>query len=136
ALDKDKDGRISKAEASNTPLAEIFDRIDQTDPATKKKDQFLSREEIQAYLIKFEPGRDGILTEEELTQYYLARYPGRDGLLTPDKVRSYYGGDRNRDGDAPRRTPTLDGEVLYAAGGAGDRCRPEVAPATPLPQAH
>src|SRR5205814_4137547 len=49
------------------------------------------------------------------------------GLLTPDKVRNYYGGYRNGYGDGPRGTPTLDGDVLYAEGGAGDVCCLEIA---------
>jgi outer membrane protein assembly factor BamB len=127
ALDKDKDGRITRAEASGSVLASLFDKIDQPDPSTGKKDQVLTREELQAYLEKSEPGRDGILTEEELTQYFLAKFPGRDGILTPDELRSTYGGYRNGYGDGPRGTPTLDGEVLYAEGGTGDVCCLEAA---------
>ena len=127
ALDKDKDGKLSRAEIANTLLSSLSDRIDQTDPETKKKDQILTREEITAYLLKSEPGRDGILSEEELTQYYAAKLPGRDGILTPDELRSTYGGYRNGYGDGPRGTPTLDGDFLYAEGGSGDVCCLEIA---------
>jgi outer membrane protein assembly factor BamB len=120
ALDKDKDGRLSRAEIAGTPLASIADKIAQPDPATQKKNQMLSREELLAYFVKFEPGKDGVLTEEELTSYFLAKFPGRDGILTPDELRSTYGGYRNGYGDGPRGTPTLDGDVLYAEGGSGD----------------
>jgi outer membrane protein assembly factor BamB len=127
ALDKDKDGKLSRAEIANTLLSSLSDRIDQNDPETKKKDQILTREEISAYLLKSEPGRDGILTEEELTTYDAAKLPGRDGILTADELRSTYGGYRNGYGDGPRGTPTLDGDLLYAEGGSGDLCCLEVA---------
>ncbi|MBI3854163.1 MAG: PQQ-binding-like beta-propeller repeat protein [Planctomycetes bacterium] len=127
ALDKDKDGRLSRAETSNTSLASIADKIDQVDPATQKKDQFLSRDEVLAYLTRSEAGRDGVLTEDELAQYYAAKFPGRDGILTADELRSTYGGYRNGYGDGPRGTPTLDGDVLYAEGGSGDVCCLEIA---------
>jgi outer membrane protein assembly factor BamB/Ca2+-binding EF-hand superfamily protein len=126
-LDKDKDGKINRAETSNTPLSSLSDRIDQNDPDTKKKDQILTREEIQAYLIKSEPGRDGVLTEAELAQHFESKLPGRDGILTADELRGFYGGYRNGYGDGPRGTPTLDGDYLYAEGGSGDVCCLEAA---------
>ena len=127
ALDKDKDGKINRSETSNTPLSSLSDRIDQNDPETKKKDQILTREEIQAYLVKSEPGRDGVLTEEELAQYFEATFRGRDGILTADEVKGAFGGYRNGYGDGPRGTPTLDGDYLYAEGGSGDVCCLEIA---------
>lgn len=127
ALDKDKDGRIGRAEASNSALASIVDRIGQPDPSTPKKDKFINREELRAYLEKSEPGRDGILTEAELAQYFAAKFPGRDGILTADELRSTYGGYRNGMGDGPRGTPTLDGDFVYAEGGSGDVCCLEAA---------
>ncbi|HVE41617.1 MAG TPA: PQQ-binding-like beta-propeller repeat protein [Planctomycetota bacterium] len=127
ALDKDKDGRITRAEASGSLLASLSDKIDQPDPSTQKKDQVLTREEVQAYFEKAEAGRDGILTEEELAAYFAAKFPGRDGIMTADELRSVYGGYRNGYGDGPRGTPTLDGDFLYAEGGAGDVCCLEAA---------
>jgi Ca2+-binding EF-hand superfamily protein len=121
ALDKDKDGRIVRAEASGTMLSSLSERIDQS------KDQILTREEIQAYIVKSEPGRDGLLTEDELASYCASKFPGRDGILTADELRSTYGGFRNGFGDGPRGTPTLDGDYLYAEGGSGDLCCLEAA---------
>jgi outer membrane protein assembly factor BamB len=126
ALDKDKDGRLSRAEAAGV-LGSLFDKIAKIDPATKKKEEFLTAEAIQAYFAKFEPGRDGVLTEEEIARYDAAKFPGRDGILTADELRSTYGGYRNDFGDGPRGTPTLDGDVLYAEGGNGDLCCLEAA---------
>lgn len=119
-LDKDKDGKISRAESAGTPLSALFGRIDQRDPASAQADQQLTRDEMQAYFAKAEPGRDGVLTAEELAAFYARRHPGRDGCLSAEELRGYLGGYRNGSGDGPRGTPTLDGDRLYAEGGTGD----------------
>jgi outer membrane protein assembly factor BamB len=120
AFDKDKDGKLTQKEVSGSVLSQLFDRIDQADPQTKKKDGFVTPEELVAYLVKSEPGRDGILTAEELALYYEKQHAGRDGILTAAKLKGYYGGYRNSYGDGPRGAPTLDGEFVYTEGGSGD----------------
>lgn len=118
-LDRDGDGRISRDESRNSPLRRSFRRIDGVRPG-ERDDESITPEEYHAYLLRFEPGRDGRLTREELSEYYAKRYPGNDGILEASELRRFYGGYRNGQGDGPRGTPTLDGDRLYAEGAMGD----------------
>jgi len=118
--DRDEDGSISRREAGNSPVAGPFDRIDREDPNTNSKDQQLTTEEVEAYLVKFEAGRDGKLSADELAQYFAARYRGRDGLFSIDGLRAHLGGYRNSYGDGPRGVPTIDDDRVYTVGGMGD----------------
>lgn len=120
ALDTNKDGKLSRQEVRDTALDRHFGRIDQRDPATNKNDDQLTAEEIQAFLEKNEPGRDGVLTKAELTDFYRRNKPAGDGKLTLDELRGPFGGYRNGMGDGPRGTPTVDGNKVYAEGGNGD----------------
>jgi outer membrane protein assembly factor BamB len=119
-LDKDGDGKISKNEARGSALIQPFDRIDQRLPGTQQGDGQLTAEEVEAYFVKSEPGRDGVITLAELTAYNLQNYPNKTGALSTDELRSYYGGYRNGMGDGPRSTPTIDGSRVYVEGGNGD----------------
>jgi len=120
ALDKDKDGKVSRQEARDTMLDRHFGRIDQQDPATNKGDDQLTVEEMEAFLLKQQPGRDGLLTRDELVAFYVRNRPAGDGKLTVEELRGRFGGFRNDQGDGPRGTPTVDGNRVYAEGGSGD----------------
>jgi hypothetical protein len=119
ALDANSDSRLDRREANNSPLGPRFGQIDQR-PAGGKGDEQLTAAEIEAYLAKFETGKDGVLTQDELAGYYRRTSPGRDGRLTEQELRGALGGYRNGYGDGPRGTPTLDGDKLYVEGGSGD----------------
>lgn len=120
ALDQDGDGKISRDESRRTLLDSSFGRIDERDPATNKSDQLLTAGELEAYLAKYEKGRDGLISAAELESYYAKQLPGRDGNITAAELRGNFGGYRNGQGDGPRGTPTVDGDRLYAEGGNGD----------------
>ena len=119
-LDKDTDGKLSKKEVGGTPLDKHFGRIDQKDAATGKGDDQLTAEEIEAFLVKHEKGRDGVLSQAELVAFYANNKPVGDGLLTLEELRGPFGGFRIDQGDGPRGTPTIDGNRVYAEGGNGD----------------
>ena len=119
-LDKDGDGRVSRQESRGTALDRQFGRIDERDPVTQKGDELLSAAEIEAALKKYEPGRDGTLSPEELEAYYAQSGVKGDGELSADELRGAIGGYRNGNGDGPRGTPTVDGNLVYAEGGSGD----------------
>jgi outer membrane protein assembly factor BamB len=120
SLDKDDDGKVSRQEARGTYLDRHFGRFDQRDPATNKSDDQLTSAEIEAFLTKNDPGRDGVLTSAELEAFYVRTKPAGDGKLTLDELRGPFGGYRNGMGDGPRGTPTIDGDRVYAEGGNGD----------------
>jgi outer membrane protein assembly factor BamB len=120
ALDADKDGSLIRSEYSMSPLSPVSGSVDTEDPASKKRDEVITREELTAYFQKSERGKDGVLTCEELAAYYQKQFPGNDGLLTAAEIRASCGGYRNGFGDGPRGSPTIDGDVLYAEGGSGD----------------
>ena len=120
ALDKDGDGKLTRKEVEGTALNRHFGRIDQKDPATNKSDELLTPEEIEASLIKHDPGRDGLLTKEEVVGFYVRNKPAGDGKLTMAELRVPFGGYRNGMGDGPRGTPTIDGNRVFAEGGNGD----------------
>lgn len=120
AADADRDGQLSEREARGTWASPMFRRIDQRDAATNTADGVLTREEVDAYLARFEPGRDGWISGTELAEFFHQQYPGRDGLLASQELRGLYGGLRNNQGDGPRSTPTIDGERVYVEGGNGD----------------
>ena len=120
AADKDGDGKVSEREARGTALRRVFRRADQRKPGQRRGDGFVSAEELKAYYLQREPGRDGLISKAELTKHIARQYPGADGVLTKADLRRYYGGYRNGQGDGPRGTPTIDGERVYALGGNGD----------------
>ncbi|MEZ6112957.1 MAG: PQQ-binding-like beta-propeller repeat protein [Pirellulaceae bacterium] len=120
AADESKDGRVSRQESRGSWLDRKFGQIDERDPATNKGDEELTRDEIVAYLVKSEPGRDGELSADELAGHYASRNPVGDGQLTLEELRGFFGGYRNGMGDGPRGTPTVDGERVYVEGGNGD----------------
>jgi outer membrane protein assembly factor BamB len=120
SLDKDGDGQISRKEARGTALDRGFARLDVRDPGTNKGDEQLTLAEIEAGLLKQEPGRDGLLTLPELKAYYVQQSLTGDGVLTALELHSALGGFRNNMGDGPRGTPTVDGDRLYVEGGNGD----------------
>ncbi|MCA9228933.1 MAG: PQQ-like beta-propeller repeat protein, partial [Planctomycetales bacterium] len=120
AADESKDGRVSRQESRGSWLDRKFGQIDERDPATNKGDEELTRNEIVAYLVKSEPGRDGELSADELAGHYASRNPVGDGQLTLEELRGFFGGYRNGMGDGPRGTPTVDGERVYVEGGNGD----------------
>lgn len=118
SIDKDADGSITRQESRGTPLDPNFNRIDRSGNA--EQDNSVTRGELEAYLLRFEKGRDGILTADELFRHYSTHFAGRDGILTESELRSYLGGYRNGMGDGPRGTPTLVGDRLYVEGAVGD----------------
>ena len=120
AYDADDDQSISREEAKKSIVNEYFGRIDERDPETKKGDDQLTTDEIVAYFVKREAGKDGQISRAELTNYFADRYPGGDGQLSRAELKGYFGGYRNGQGDGPRGTPTLDGDRLYCEGGNGD----------------
>ncbi len=119
-IDKNGDGQIDRKEAQNTALDQPFGGIDERDPATNKGDEKLTPDELRAYFVRREAGKDGQLTVEELAAYYAQNHPRGDGELSQEELRGYYGGYRNGQGDGPRGTPTVDGDRVYALGGMGD----------------
>lgn len=119
-LDENEDGKLSREEIRRTSLESSFGRIDQRDPETKKGDGFLTRDEVEQALSKFERGRDGVVTKQEIVDYYVSKNVAGDGELSREELRSAFGGYRNGMGDGPRGTPTVDGERLYVEGGNGD----------------
>ena len=120
ALDKDRDGSISREEAKRSALNAIFDRADQKDPVSNKGDGLLSAAELEAYFAKQEAGKDGVVTLDELVAFYLQQKPRGDGLLGKAELRAAFGGYRDGTGDGPRGTPTVDGDRLYVEGANGD----------------
>jgi outer membrane protein assembly factor BamB len=118
--DADQDGKVSRQESRKSYLARVFSRADQRDPATRKSDQVLTREEIVAYFKKYEGGADGVLTAEEVTNYYESQVKEGDGQLSRAELAGSLGGFRNGQGDGPRGTPTIDGDRVYVEGGNGD----------------
>ncbi len=119
-LDTDKDGKISRDESRRSALDRPFNQADDRDPSTNKGDQLLTKQELETYLAKRETGKDGTLSPEEVLEYYVKSHPGKDGILTRDELQGYFGGYRNRQGDGPRGTPTVDGDLVYCEGGNGD----------------
>lgn len=120
ALDKDEDGSIARQESRGSLLDRSFGRFDQRDPNTNRGDNILSKEELQAGLLKFESGRDGAISAEELRTHFVATRANGDGELTAEELKVAIGGYRNGMGDGPRGTPTIDGNRVYAEGGNGD----------------
>lgn len=119
-LDKDKNGLIDRDEARRSAVDRLFNQMDKRDPDTNKGDNKLLLEEICAFFIASEKGKDGVISAEELTAYYVARHPLADGILTADELRGFFGGYRNGMGDGPRGTPTVDNNRVYVEGGNGD----------------
>ena len=119
-LDDDGDGKLSREEVRRSPLDRQFSRMDQRDPATRKGDNFLTVDEVEESLKKYQRGRDGVLSKQEIVDYYVKNNVTGDGRLTLKELRSAFGGYRNGMGDGPRGTPTIDGERLYVEGGNGD----------------
>jgi outer membrane protein assembly factor BamB len=119
-LDADQDGRVGRKEANPSVLNRPFNQIDEKLPGENKGDDLLTAAEIEAYLFKFQPGRDGLITQAELADYYGRTFSGRDGVLTAAELRGHFGGFRDGNGDGPRGTPTVDGSRVYAEGGSGD----------------
>ena len=119
-LDDDGDGKLSREEVRRSPLDRQFSRMDQRDPATRKGDNFLTVDEVEESLKKYQRGRDGVLSKQEIVDYYVKNNVTGDGQLTLEELRSAFGGYRNGMGDGPRGTPTIDGERLYVEGGNGD----------------
>jgi outer membrane protein assembly factor BamB len=120
SLDKDGDEKISRQEARNSAIDRFFGQADQQDPETKKGDEQLTLSEIEKYLQKSQPGRDGVLSAKELEDFYVRTKANGDGQLSRDELKSMFGGYRNGMGDGPRGTPTVDGEKVYVEGGNGD----------------
>ena len=118
--DADNDGSINREESRNSIIERYFGRIDQPDKETKNRDQHLSRNEIETYFQRREPGKDGAITTEEMCAYYTSRYPQGDGIFTAEELRGFFGGYRNGQGDGPRGTPAVDGDRVYTEGGHGD----------------
>ncbi len=114
------DGKLSRDETKKSPLEKAFRNADRRDPGTRKGDDQLTAEEIEAYLLKSERGKDGRISLDELTSYYIQQHPNRDGLLTAVELRGFLGGYRNGMGDGPRGTPTIVGNRVYVEGGNGD----------------
>ena len=120
ALDKDKDGEITRQESRGSLLDRSFGRFDKRDPATNRGNNILTKEELLAGLVKFESGRDGVISADELRMHMVATRASGDGELTPEELKAAIGGYRNGMGDGPRGTPTVDGNRVYAEGGNGD----------------
>ena len=114
AADKDADGKLNAEERRGTAYDNLPKRAD------RDKDDAFSREEIEAYLVRFEPGYDGAVSREEAITFFSTKQPGLDGILSDAELRGYYGGYRNGQGDGPRGTPTVDGDKVYTEGGNGD----------------
>lgn len=120
AHDTNGDGQIDRKEAQNTALDQPFGRIDERAPGANKGDDKLTAEELRAYFLRQEAGKDGELTVAELASYYVESKASGDGELTRDELRGFYGGFRNGQGDGPRSAPTVDGSRVYVLGGMGD----------------
>ncbi len=120
AIDKDDDGKISREESRRSEVDRPFNEADVRDPATNKGDEFLTKAELEAYLIKRQPGRDGVLTAAEVEDRFARDFAGKDGIVSREELRGFYGGYRNGMGDGPRGTPTVDGDRVYVEGGNGD----------------
>ncbi len=119
-LDKDADGKISRKESRNSGLDSPYERADAKAAGSDKGDGFLTAEEVEAFLVKQEAGRDGVLRPAEVAAYYAKLAPRGDGLLTPDELRAYFGGYRDGTGDGPRGTPTVDVDRVYSESALGD----------------
>lgn len=119
-LDKDGDGKLERNDTRGSALYRAFSRADQRDPKTRRGDSFVTAAELEAYLGRYEKGKDGRVSRAELESYYAKNHPGADGVLDQKELRGYYGGYRNSYGDGPRGTPTVDGHRVYAEGGNGD----------------
>ncbi len=119
-LDSDGDGAISNKEARGTSVQGYFSKADVAADGEKKGDGQITAEELQDYFAKAEKGKDGVITTEEASQFFEKNYPGRDGILTKADLKRSIGGYRNGQGDGPRGTPTVDGDVIYTEGGNGD----------------
>ena len=118
--DKNTDQQVSKEEAKDSLLERLFGEIDVRDPTTEKGDELLTKDEIEQYLKKSQPGRDGVLTQAELTEYYKQSGAGGDAVLDERELRSAIGGYRSGMGDGPRSTPCVDGDRVYTLGALGD----------------
>ena len=118
--DGDGDQQVNKDEANDSLLERLFGDIDVRDPATEKGDELLTKDEIEQYLKKSQPGRDGVLTPEELAEYYKQSGASGDAVLDEPELRSAIGGYRSGMGDGPRGTPCVDGDRVYALGALGD----------------
>ena len=121
-LDADADGKISRKEAraGRSLVNRFFGRADSRKPGERRGDGFLTKEEVEKYLLKFEAGKDGVLSLAEVTMLYERSAGNGDGLLSESELRSLYGGYRNGAGDGPRGTPTIQGRRVYVEGGNGD----------------
>jgi outer membrane protein assembly factor BamB len=120
SLDNDSDERLNKQEAKYAGLDRFFDQADQQDPDTKKGDEQLTAAEIEQFLAKRQPGRDGVVSAKELEDFYARNKNNGDGQLSRDELKTMFGGYRNGMGDGPRGTPTIDGDKVYVEGGHGD----------------
>jgi len=119
-LDKNADGKIDRKESRGAAVDSAFDRIDQKAADTQKGDRLLTAEELEAYFLKQEKGKDGVIVPAELDAFYAKQAPKGDGQLSAEELRSFFGGYRDGTGDGPRGTPTLDGDRLYAESALGD----------------
>jgi outer membrane protein assembly factor BamB len=119
-LDKNGDGKLDRKEAKGSALDSLFDRIDQKVADTQKGDGFLTAEEMEAYFLKQEKGKDGVILPAELAAFYAKQAPKGDGILTQDELKFSFGGYRDGTGDGPRGTPTVDGDRVYSESALGD----------------
>jgi hypothetical protein len=62
ALDANSDGKLDRRESGNSPLGPRFGQIDQKPADGGKADEQLTGTEVEAYLAKFEAGKDVVLT--------------------------------------------------------------------------
>ena len=127
AIDKDGDGTLVREEYQGTWLQRGVWRIDSRVQGSRRGDGKLTRDEVDGYLRKREPGKDGKLTEEELRSHYVKAFPNRDGIYTAEELGAQFGGYRHSVGNGPRGAPTVDGDRLYVEGGSGDVCCLEAA---------
>jgi outer membrane protein assembly factor BamB/Ca2+-binding EF-hand superfamily protein len=120
SYDKNGDGMIDREESRAGIVDRYFGGMDERDKATNAGDEQLTVAEIETYLQKREPGKDGVISFDEMRAYYVSKYPAQDGFLSAEELRGYFGGYRNGMGDGPRGTPTVDGNRVYSEGGNGD----------------
>ena len=118
--DQDGDAKVSRKESRKNYLGRIFGGADQRASDTNQGDELLTKQEVVAYFVKREAGKDGVITLEEFSKFYQAHVSGGDGKLSKQELEGVYGGYRNGMGDGPRGTPTIDGDRVYAEGGNGD----------------
>lgn len=119
-LDANGDDQVSRREARGTFLDRPFNQIDEKLPGERRGDGELTEAELSSYFSTRERGRDGELTPEELTAYFQESLANRDGVITREDLKRIFGGYRNGQGDGPRGTPTINGDLVYVEGGNGD----------------